>query len=442
MIDTVALRNWSEITADFQLNWYVYLSMPLIAAFIGYTTKLLAIEMIFRPLNFRGIKLGPIPLGWQGVLPAMAGKIAAIAVDVLVPKVIDPRELADKLDMGRMVTDLREPLNGVVEQMVDDIARHVQPAVWEMMPPEVRRLVSARVLAEAPKYLDRMMADVKRDFEEIVDIKDVVVTALTRDKALLVRLVRKISAPEFRFMANSGIYFGAVIGVVQMLCWAVIHDPIIMPIFGLVCGFVTDWVALNMIFRPHNPTKFLGVFEFQGLFIKRRREIARDYAGLIADEILTPANVLEIVLAGPTSNNLFEMVQRHFAAAIDEQLSIAKPLAVLAVGGLQLRNPLKALDILQVGTEEFQKMKVLVAQKAFDMAPQSIKHVEQYATDVIDVKTTVMAKLDNLTNEEFEDLLRPIIKEQEPIVIACGALLGFAVGELQVLFVEAVSRMP
>jgi len=240
--------------------------MPLVAAFIGYTTKLLAIEMIFRPIDFVGIKIGPIPIGWQGVLPMMAPKMASIMVDVLVPKIIDPHELVDKLDAKRLMKELREPLYGVVEQMVDEVAHEMRPGMWEAMPVQARRLVYNRVMGEAPKYLDRMLKDAKNNLEQVLDMKDLVVTAMTRDKALLNAVVRKISKSEFRFMADSGIYFGGLIGLVQMFAWAIFHEPIIMPLFGFFCGFVTDWLALNMIFRPYHPTRYFGVWEFQGLF--------------------------------------------------------------------------------------------------------------------------------------------------------------------------------
>ena len=54
----VALSSWSEITHDFGENWLIYLSMPLIAAFVGWSTKIVALEMLYRPLEFKGI--GPI----------------------------------------------------------------------------------------------------------------------------------------------------------------------------------------------------------------------------------------------------------------------------------------------------------------------------------------------------------------------------------------------
>src|ERR1700748_3395250 len=51
------------ITAqDFKEHWWLYLSMPIIASIIGYLTKIVAIRMMFEPLEFIGIK--PF-LGWQ-----------------------------------------------------------------------------------------------------------------------------------------------------------------------------------------------------------------------------------------------------------------------------------------------------------------------------------------------------------------------------------------
>jgi hypothetical protein len=37
-----------------------------------------------------------------------------------------------------------------------------------------------------------------------------------------------------------------------------------------------------------------------------------------------------------------------------------------------------------------------------------------------------------MTPEEFEGMLRPAFKEDEPTLILVGAILGFLVGELQI----------
>ena len=55
-----------------------------------------------------------------------------------------------------------------------------------------------------------------------------------------------------------------------MIAWAVFQNPWIMPAFGFAVGFVSDYVALNMLFRPQYPKKYLGFIPFQGLLHAQR----------------------------------------------------------------------------------------------------------------------------------------------------------------------------
>ena len=69
----LAIQTWSDIKADFGVNWLIYLSMPFVAAFVGWSTKIVALEMIYQPLDYKGIG----PFGWQGIVPRRAGKVGA-----------------------------------------------------------------------------------------------------------------------------------------------------------------------------------------------------------------------------------------------------------------------------------------------------------------------------------------------------------------------------
>mgnify|MGYP007000240031 len=50
-------------------EFWQYLSIPVIAALIGWSTNWLAIKMTFYPLEFIG---KPPLLGWQGIIPSKA----------------------------------------------------------------------------------------------------------------------------------------------------------------------------------------------------------------------------------------------------------------------------------------------------------------------------------------------------------------------------------
>ena len=53
---------------------------------------------------------------------------------------------------------------------------------------------------------------------------------------------------------------------------------------------------------------------------------------------------------------------------------------------------------------------------------------------------TVREKMNKLTPEQYESILRPVFKDDEMLMVSVGAVLGFLVGELQVFFVEHFAR--
>ena len=404
--------DFAAILEDLQRNWILYASMPVIAAVIGYVTKLVAIRMMFEPIEFVGV---PPFFGWQGIIPRHAARMAAIACDLMLGRLISPQEVLGRLDPERVAQEIEKPMLEAVDDIARDVGAQFQPGLWESLPETIRRRIIQRIQAEAPGVVKTMMEDLRANIEKVFDLRDMIVTNLVRDKEKLNRLIRDSAGKEFEFIALSGLYFGAGIGLVQATTWALTHSMWIMPLFGLFTGWFTDWLALKMIFRPKQPTRYFGLFEWQGLSFRRREEIAANYGKVMADEILTPKNVMDAVLRGPMSDRLFAMVQKHVRRAIDEQAGLAKPLVILAVG-----------------SKQYQEMKDVVARKVMERLPETMRHIEKYAADAMDVRNTIVSKMQQLTDDEFEGVLRPAFQQDEWKLITVGAVLGFIVGEMQV----------
>lgn len=406
------MQTFPEIVADVQQNWVIYLSMPIVASIIGFVTKIIAIHMMFEPIEF----VGKQPyLGWQGIVPRNAARMAGIAVDTMTQKLLKTEELFGRLDARRIAMEIERPLVEAIDDITREVALVYSPGLWQSSPDLVRRKLLDRIKAEAPKLIADLMAEVKKDVNRVFDLKHMVVSNLIKDKKLLNRIFRDVGAGEFRFIRNSGLYFGFALGIVQALTWAVTQSPWVMPIFGGLTGWFTDWLALRMVFEPKQPTRYLGLFTWQGLFLKRRKEVAGEYGRLIAKEVLTPAAIIESILTGPMSDKLFGMIQRQVERTIDENAGVARPLVVFAYGSTR-----------------YHEMKSLVAQRLIERLPATLKHVERYAEDAMDIQNDLSEKMKQLTAEEFEGLLRPAFKQDEWILITVGAVLGALVGELQV----------
>ncbi len=411
------MQTWHAIVEDVQRNWMLYASMPFVAAIIGFGTKIVAINMMFKPLEFLGIK--PY-LGWQGIVPRKAATMASIACDTMTTKLIKPEDIFNKLDPDRVAKEIEKPLLEAIEDITEEVALHYSPGLWEMAPDSLKQKVIRRIQDESPHIVNMIMNDIKANITTVFDLKDMVVTSLLRDKALLNRIFLEAGSGEFKFIRNSGLFFGFAIGCVQAVTWAITQSPLVMPIFGLFTGWFTDWLALKMVFNPKYPTKYLGgLIQWQGLFLKRRHEVSKEYGRLIAKEVVTPRNIIDAILRGPLSDRLFAMVQRNVQHLVDEQAGMAKPIVVFAVG-----------------SSKYQEMKHLVAEEIMKRLPETLKNVENYAADAMDLENTLAKKMTELSVEEFEGLLRPAFQQDEWILITVGACLGFLVGELQVLVME------
>ena len=391
---------------DFLAHWQVYLSMPVIAAVIGYLTKRAAIEMMFRPLDFVGI---PPYLGWQGVVPRNSERMIAVAADLLTAKLVDPQEIFRRLDPARLAKELELPLMVAADEITRDVmARH---GLWQKLPPIAQEMVIKRVQVGIPDLVARIMAALSDNIGDVLDIKQVAVNALHRDKRLLLKLIRDISRPEMAFIARCGVYFGFVLGLVQTVVWALTKDPIVMPLFGAVIGWCTDWLAIKLVFFPRERRKILGV-PLQGVFQRRRDEVAKQYAAIVARDVMTLPNLVDGVLNGPHADRLRAMVSDVVEQAIDEQAGLARPL---------------------VGAQRFAELKKTAADRAVRYLPTTMLTAERYAIEALDIRDTIATKMRRLTRIEYEALLRPAFRQDEWKLIAVGAVIGAIIGELQVL---------
>ncbi|KRB80550.1 hypothetical protein ASE01_02545 [Nocardioides sp. Root190] len=403
------VQTWAEIRADVSEYWYIYASMPVIAAIIGYATKIVAIEMLYRPMKFVGIG----PFGWQGLVPRRAGKVAAVTIRLLTENLLRAEDLLARIDGADAVRELRVPLSHAVDEVAREVVDQVAPGGWDALPDPVRRLVRARVQQEAPGIVDRLLLEVRSDVDQFVDLHYLTVTTLVRNKHRLNDMMRQTAGSSMLFLRRTGLVFGFAIGLVQVVAWAVWHNVWIMPAFGFATGFLSDWIALTLLFRPQEPRRFLGK-RMHGVLHASRDQITRDYARIMAADLFQPSALLEAVLTGGGADRLFAMVHREVDDVVARSL-----------------GPTKTLVAVGIGTERYEAAKATVVRRVLALLPE-MPEVEDYAARVLDVENVLAEKMEQLTTEQFEGIMRPIFKDDEWLMISVGAFLGFLVGELQV----------
>jgi len=264
--------------------------------------------------------------------------------------------------------------------------------LWENLPLMVRKRVYNRARRAIPDVMDNLIDDISQNIEELVDLKHMVVTQLTEDKELLIRVFREVGEPEFRFVVNSGFYFGFLFGLLQIPVFILIPENWVLPVFGFMVGIATNWVALNVIFRPLNPVK-VGPFRLQGLFLRRQKDV------------------------GDRTRML-----------------IKKHLRPLLEGGV-----VRTAAQLTVGPGGYAELKRAVEEKAVDLSMYPFEDPVFNRERGAIVERVLSERMQALSSEEFQGLLRPAFQEDEWILIMVGGALGCMAGMFQLLVVFGVA---
>ncbi|QDV06325.1 hypothetical protein Poly30_18340 [Planctomycetes bacterium Poly30] len=63
-----------------------------------------------------------------------------------------------------------------------------------------------------------------------------------------------------------------------------------LPLVGALIGYVTNRLAVHMIFRPVEPKRFLGM-TFQGLVPRRQADLAKSIGGVVGDHLVRPEDL-------------------------------------------------------------------------------------------------------------------------------------------------------
>ncbi|WP_037345786.1 hypothetical protein [Sciscionella sediminilitoris] len=406
------------------------ISIPLFTGVIGYVTNWSGVLMLFAPLRFHGVRMPGLRLlypflprrvqvipaideegrfGWQGIVPSRAAKMASIAVDKSLAKVGGIRDFYRELEPDTIAEHLITVARAEIRDVVNRIMEQEEPQLWHDLPPVVRVAVYRRVDQQLPKILKRLTKDIGDNIEQLVDAKLMVIRYLSEHPALLNDIFRNMGRKELRFMQNFGFYFGFPMGFALV---AVVHAlPYwwVLPIGGVIIGYIANYVGIMMIFEPVYPNRLVPWR--QGLFIKRKAEISEEYAKTIAEDVITLRNVGDELLHGPRSDRTRALLASALRPAIDDAIGPARAAAEAAIGPTR-----------------FRRIRSSMAEEASEFAPLVFSDDALNRSQSGKIRRFVAMRMHQLDLSDFNELLRSAIKQDEWLLFVHGAVLGFAAG--------------
>lgn len=463
-------------------NWALYLAIPLTTGLMGWITNIVALKMTFHPVEFRGI---PPILGWQGIIPRKAVKIARQFSRLLTKNLITVRELFEKIDPDDVAEEMRptfdelieptvretvrekapsvwdllpdwsrreiysyfrtrlpellgslpedealdlrgnvhdlaerveEKLGEPIEEIVDEVISNRSPSMWESLPDRIRQRMLREVRNDLPRIIAGVISDWQENIDDIFELESMVVEEIRDNRRILNDVFRKSGRDELTFIKRSGLYFGTLFGLIQMVLWMFYDAWWLLPIAGFLVGVTTNYIAIQLIFSPKQPIR-IGPFTLQGLAYKRRGEINETFSTITTDEVLNVRNIFGNIFSGTDRDRLFRILQKQIHVATSR------------IGG--------AFDSMVnyvIGPEKYFDIKNDIAENLLLVMPDAMEYSFDYLERELQLKTVLKENLEALSPEEYETIMRTPYKEDEWILILVGGALGAFVGILQLVY--------
>ena len=189
---------------------------------------------------------------------------------------------------------------------------------------------------------------------------------------------------------------------------------LIIPVISAFIGWVTNWVAIKMLFHPREPKRFFGI-TFHGIFPKRQQQFAEKLGKLVSAEFLSFSDIEQKISSPENLKKIMPMIEKHIDDFLRHKLSDQMPVLSMFIGEKTI-NSLK---------EVFMKeLEILF--------PQVMK---QYAGNLkaeLDLEHIVIQKVSNFSSDKLEEILYQIMSKEFRFVEIIGAVIGFIIGVVQV----------
>ena len=190
---------------------------------------------------------------------------------------------------------------------------------------------------------------------------------------------------------------------------------LVMILISGAIGWITNWVAIKMLFRPHKEINF-GLFKIQGLIPKRRTEIGSGIANIIQNELISVKDVI--------SNIDREEFSKRLNSLIDEVLD------------KNLKKKVKEkFPLLQMFFTD--KVAKDVGNTIKDIVMENQKKIfeifSNYAEENIDFEVIISDKISNFSLDKLEEIITFLAKKELKHIEVIGAILGMLIGAVQYL---------
>lgn len=191
---------------------------------------------------------------------------------------------------------------------------------------------------------------------------------------------------------------------------------LISPVLCAFIGWLTNYVAVKMLFRPRNPLN-LGICTVQGVFPKRKSALAENLGQMVEKNLINHTDIQK-TLADPALHKIFSGVAEEKVNDFLEN----------RLAGL---NPMIAMFL---NDDMKDKIRGMLMEELDGMLPELLEKAAGELEKRLVISELVKEKVEGFSNDKVEALLFGVMKREFRFIELVGGVLGFLIGLGQALF--------
>jgi uncharacterized membrane protein YheB (UPF0754 family) len=199
-------------------------------------------------------------------------------------------------------------------------------------------------------------------------------------------------------------------------CWSEIMVLLILPFISAAIGWFTNYVAIKMLFHPRKERDYY-LFKLHGIFPKRKSTLAARLGRAVSRDLLSMDMLLKKLDTEQNRANLKETLLREFEDYLVNRFRSGNPMLAMLASDSVIKQVMQRVDTM-----------------LDELIPKMFGQIGHKLNEV-DIERLVYEKVMDFYDEKFENLLMSVINKELRFIEVAGAVLGFAIGVIQVALV-------
>jgi uncharacterized membrane protein YheB (UPF0754 family) len=197
------------------------------------------------------------------------------------------------------------------------------------------------------------------------------------------------------------------------------YEILFLVVVGALIGWITNMLAIKMLFRPIKAIKIPGLnITIQGLIPKRRNEIAKSIGEVVEGELVSLDEILGKLVTEENKNRAIEIIREKLLKVVDYKIPSIIPYSIKS----------KIIDYFD---EQINK-------DARAILDSTVESVVAESVHNIRVGEMVESKINEFELEKIEEIILSVTSRELRYIELLGGLLGGIIGLIQGIVIRII----